>query len=229
MTRPNITCRRHVAVLIALGGLLGSGLALAETRYVSDHLVITLRTGKGNQYQILRSLPSGTALDILEEDGEFARVRLTAGLEGWVRTQYLVNEPVAREKLAAAEKRLTAVEAKNRDLQQQLRELQMEKASITKARAELEGQHERLSNQHAELRALAAEPMRVNAENQVMRERIVALEQEIEDLKDYDDALRNEAYRSWFVTGAGVLAVGIVLGLLLPRLRRRQKSAWREL
>jgi len=42
--------------------------AMAETRYVSDRLEIQMRTGKGTQFRILRMLPSGTAVEILETD-----------------------------------------------------------------------------------------------------------------------------------------------------------------
>lgn len=39
--------------------LLAAGSSFAETRYVSDHLVITLRAGQGNSYKVLQALHSG--------------------------------------------------------------------------------------------------------------------------------------------------------------------------
>ena len=47
--------------------LLVSGTALAETRYVSDNLEITMRSGTGTSYGITRMLRSGTPLDVILE------------------------------------------------------------------------------------------------------------------------------------------------------------------
>ena len=59
---------KQLATLILLLSSLTA--AHAETRWVSDQLVITLRTGQGNQYQILKTLPSGTKLEVLNQINE---------------------------------------------------------------------------------------------------------------------------------------------------------------
>ena len=65
--------------------------AQAQTRYVSDKLVITFRTGPGNQFNIVRNLTSGNRVEVLEElaDEGYTHVRLPDGSEGYVLTQYL--------------------------------------------------------------------------------------------------------------------------------------------
>jgi len=76
---------KSITLILAL--LLGPvTTAMAETRYVSDRLEIQMRTGKGTQFRIMRMLPSGTALEILETDNEngYTRVRAPGGVEGWV-------------------------------------------------------------------------------------------------------------------------------------------------
>ena len=79
----------------------------AETQYVSDHLVITVRTGQGAQFQIIKTLESGEHVEVLETtDTGYTRIETSDGTEGWVRTQYLATEPVAKEKLERAEAQL---------------------------------------------------------------------------------------------------------------------------
>lgn len=77
----------------------------AEPRYVSDVMHIQLRRGPGNQQPVVVSgLASGTALEFVREelDGNrisWSLVKTTGGVEGWVRSQFLVMEPTAAVQL----------------------------------------------------------------------------------------------------------------------------------
>ena len=211
--------------LLLLFALVGSVHA-AQKAYVDDKLVITLRTGKGNGFQILRTLPSGTALDVLQSDGEYARVRTPTGLEGWVRTQYLTNEPVAAQRLEQAQARLERAQEANSTLKSQRDELQGQRDRLEQARAELAARSSQLEKELEKLRRLAKAPMRLSRENDAMKSRIGELEAKLNGLTETNATLQDESYRDWFLAGAGVLGVGILLGVLLPRLRRRRKSGW---
>ena len=106
---------KSIPIVLALVlGLVST--AMAETRYVSDRLEIQMRTGKGTQFRILRMLPSGTALEILEVDQEngYSRVRTPSGVEGWVLSRFLMQGRAARDQLADAEKKLARLELENR-------------------------------------------------------------------------------------------------------------------
>ncbi len=89
--------------------------AVGDVNYISDVLNVPLRSGPSTAHRILhRGLPSGTQLTILatDEEASFTQVRTNGGMEGWVRSQYLIGEPIARVKLATAEKRLQGLKAK---------------------------------------------------------------------------------------------------------------------
>ena len=58
------------SVLVGICLIFMTTVATADTRYVSDELGITLRTGKSTQHQILRMVTSGTPLTVLESDQE---------------------------------------------------------------------------------------------------------------------------------------------------------------
>ena len=62
--------------------LLISQPVFGATGYVSDQLLITLRQGKGNQYKIIRTLKTGTPMEILERGDTYFRVRTQRGEEG---------------------------------------------------------------------------------------------------------------------------------------------------
>ena len=102
------------AMLILLLGLfvLPTGRAIAATQYVSDQLMITLRTGEGDQYRILKMLKAGTPLEILQEGTKgHLFVRTPDGTEGWVQKQFLTTEtpkPIVIARLEKERERLRA-------------------------------------------------------------------------------------------------------------------------
>ncbi len=60
--------------------LLMVSSAYAETRYISDQLIVTVRSGKGNQYKILETLPTSTPVEVLEEDKTYVKVVTQKGV-----------------------------------------------------------------------------------------------------------------------------------------------------
>ena len=202
--------------------------AMAETNYVDDTLTITLRTGQGNTYQILRTLTSGAALEILEREDKYARVRTADGTEGWVLTQYLTAQPVARDRLTQAEQRLARFETENQQLKKDLAALRNEKRAVEGEHKQASGTAEKLQAELERLKTVAARPMELEKQNQEMRQRLQELELNARILGEENTSLRDRANRDWFLAGAGVLFGGLLLGLILPKLRKRQSwSDWR--
>lgn len=203
--------------------LLAANVA-AETRYVDDVLKITLRTGQGTTYQILRTLESGTPLEILEDAGQYTLVRTNDGVEGWVLTQYLSKTPIARDRLVQAEKRLDRLKADKQQLQKNLAELQQEKGTVEKSEQRLITETAKLKDELAHLHKVAEQPIELDRQNRDLRQQVQAQQREIEQLKSDNAHLQDRTQREWFITGAGVLLGGILLGLVLPLLRRKKKT-----
>ncbi len=210
-------------LLSAILFLLAAQVA-AETQYVSDVLKITLRTGQGTTYQILRTLESGTALEVLEDAGQYTRVRTNDGTEGWVLSQYLTKAPIARDRLAQAERRLERQKADKQQLQKSLAELRQEKSTLEQSEQRLVTETAKLKDELAHLRQVAEQPIELDRKNRDLKQQLQALQVEVEQLKSDNAHLQDRTQREWFITGAGVLLGGILLGLVLPLLRRKKKS-----
>ena len=202
--------------------------AVAETRYVSDRLEIQMRTGKGTQFRILRMLPSGTALEVLETDKSsgYTRVRAPGGVEGWVLSRLLMKGQAARDKLAEAEKRLARLELENRKLNTAYDELKKEKGSTDQERGRLNKDNRKLSQELEEIRRTASSALAIDAENDELKSRIVAYERQAQTLQQENEGLKDRTARDWFMVGAGVVILGMLIGLIIPRIRWRKKSSW---
>jgi SH3 domain protein len=221
---------KSIPIVLALVlGLVST--AMAETRYVSDRLEIQMRTGKGTQFRILRMLPSGTALEILEVDQEngYSRVRTPSGVEGWVLSRFLMQGRAARDRLADAEKKLARLELENRKLSASLEDLQKTKGSIDTEREQLVKENRKLSQELEEIRRAASSALAIDAENKELKSRIVAYERQAQSLQQENEGLKDRTARDWFMVGAGVVILGMIIGLIIPRIRWRKKSSWDSL
>lgn len=218
---------KFIYLVLAFALSLAS-VAQAETRYVSDRLEIQMRTGKGTQFRILRMLPSGTPLDVLEvaqEDG-YTRVRAPGGVEGWVLSRFLMNGQAARDRLAAAEKQLAKLELENRKLSASMSELKSAKGTTDQQRTQLDKDNRRLSQELEEIRRTASSALAIDAENKDLKSKIVAYERQVQSLQQENEGLKDRTARDWFMVGAGVVILGMLIGLIIPRIRWRKKSSW---
>jgi SH3 domain protein len=224
--------KNSLAALLLVTLCLGPAAALAKTAYVTDEFKITLRSGESATHRILRMLPTGQALQVLSENPEtgYTRVRTPGGAEGFVLTRQLVDQPVARDRLAAAEAEVRSLKAAPGELSSRL-------ARLTDEHRALQGEHERLKEaktrvdqEFAALQRTASNSVRIANERNELRKRVTDLTRELEDIKQQNRELENKTAQNWFLIGAGVVVGGIILGLILPHLRvRRRKSDWGSL
>ncbi len=205
-----------------------AGNALAETRYVSDKLEITLRSGKGNSYSITRMLGSGTQVEVLEIDKSkgYSRVRTRSGKEGWVLSRYLMRNQAARDRLATAEKKLAELELGKRKLETAMTALSNEKNMLNKKLGSLEGDSRKVSQELTEIKRTASSALAIDSENKELKGRVVSLERELQTVQQENEGLKDRTARDWFMVGAAVVLLGIIVGLIIPRIRWRKKSNW---
>jgi SH3 domain protein len=93
---------RKLIYLGLLLGLLATTLS-AEVKYVTDDLQLALHEKSGSKGKLLQKLASGTELEVLEEQGLFAKVRTAEGIVGWTKAGFLMTDKPARTKLIELE------------------------------------------------------------------------------------------------------------------------------
>lgn len=191
-------------------------------KYVSDQLEITFRSGPGTSYAIRRMIKSGTALEVLEDDGKgYARARLDDGTTGWVLTRFLVNEPVAREKLAEIERRMEDIRQKSTLVEEKLAGLTELEANL--ARTKLE--NEALNTELERLNAVASSSERVTQENNELKNELERSRAEQQTLIEENERLSDASNQNWFLIGAGVIILGMLIGLTIPNIRWKKKRS----
>ena len=224
-----VTPSKTKKIFLALCLFLLANSVFAETRYVVDQIVITLRSGQSNQHQILRTLPSGTKMEILETGEKYSRAQLADGTEGWVLNQYITATPIAKHRLATAQRKLADLETENTRLKKEFSTINIKEGEVSSQYAKLKKEDKKLNEELNRLRRVAAKPLQLENENTRLKKELLDLENEHELVQQENQILRDSADREWFLTGAGVIILGIFLSLIAPSLRPRKKSSWGSL
>ena len=207
--------------------LLLSTTALGQTRYVSDQLEVTLRTGPSTRNAIVRILTSGAAVELVEEDAESGYSRIRVGdAEGWVLARFLVAEPVARDRLQVAERQLAAAREELTTVKRRLAETEQALAATQGELQDAEGANTDMAAELNDIRTASANAISLQDQNKSLRQRVIDMERELNRVTMENRELASRANREWFLVGAGVLIVGMLLGIIIPRLRPRRRSSW---
>jgi SH3 domain protein len=202
----------------------------AVTAYVTDVFEVPLRTGPSLENKIISLPSSGTALEVLDTQGDWSHVRIMKrggeSLEGWIPSRYLVsripwelqaislkNENVSlKEKLADAERKLDEALQREEELSRNLK-----------------GSSEDLKNLKSNYESLkkgATEYLRLEAAYKAARDRLDASQKSIQKLSVENETLRNSQRNRWFAIGALVLLCGLMIGLVVGRQQKKRKSLY---
>jgi SH3 domain protein len=182
--------------------------AAAETLYITDRINATFRGGPGTQYSIVKGLPSGTSVEILEHGEKWSRVIEEKGAEGWVLTQWLVPNPtkgVLLEKLDATHKKLVKAHT---DLKEQRAGLKKENADLKSQLAGSEKSSASSEQAYQELKKKSANFMQLEEDYKETKNQLDNLSKKADILNDR----LTKKNMIWFLAGAGVLLIGFIIG-----------------
>ncbi len=212
--------------------------ASSETQYVSDQLIITMREGQGNEFKIIKTIKTGTPLEILEQGEQHFKVRTQDGLEGWVLKQYITAETPKTEIIARLEK-------KRDRLQSQLEQYRRNKGSFQDEMKTVKSDYntrineinQSLSEKSREAEQTAQELKQVSDKYNALitqSKNVVTLVDERDRLKLQNNSLNTENERFqkentrlkrmemiwWFLAGGGVFFIGWITGKVSRKKRR---------
>ncbi|MGI9238237.1 MAG: TIGR04211 family SH3 domain-containing protein [Woeseiaceae bacterium] len=209
-------------------GLLFTSAAYAAPAWVSDQFEITLRSGPSTSNAIQLMIDSGLRLEVLERDAEsgYSRVRTPGGTEGWVLTRYLMSEPSAREQLQTLTSQLTNATSRGSSLDAQMKAVKSEYDSANKQIAKLEREKAAVEKELSDIKRTAANVLAINSQNQSLMDQLAAAQIKADTLEQENRSLSGQTTRYWFMAGALVLLVGILLGIWLPRVRWQRRSRY---
>lgn len=217
---------KQLFCMLLLTLMTTTGYAAVEKRYVSDQLWLQLRSGPGNEFRILKTLASGSHLIYIEEteSKNYTKVKTDKGIEGWVLTQFLVKEPIAKEKLIFAQRNLNKVQAELDTLKQQTDALTKEKTTLSGDRSSLSREKKNLEKELKRITDISANALQLDSKNIKLTKRNQELEIQLETLTVDNTRLNDNKERTFMIIGGALIILGIILGLAIPAMRGGRKA-----
>lgn len=218
------------AVLILLG-FMQSELVFARSMYVSDQLEINMRSGKSSRHKIFAILTSGEKVTVINHDkaSGYSFVRNTRGKEGWVLTRYLMSQPSARSQLMAKQERIDSLSNSFSKVSEQSKELNTELKELKELKSKLERENSQLKQRIDELNATYGDEKSFKDKLEECEEKFDKKVSEMSTIQTENSKLRSKSDQLWVMAGGGILLLGIILGLLIPKIRWQKKSSWSSL
>lgn len=205
-------------------GVLVVFLALpvaAKTLYVKDGSSVNLRAGNGTRHPVIATIDPGRPLERLETSGNWTKVRLTDETQGWMVSRLLTDKkPVdaivtdlnaqIRQMSVAYE----ALQSENERLIIESQALQEKLEKVLEQLAQTEAAHATLINESGDFLTLKADHERISDQLAEKTETIASLETELKKTN-------RSCMIYWFLAGAGVLLLGMIIGAAMKRKRTK--------
>ncbi len=208
--------------------ILCSAAASAETRYVSDHLIVTVRSGKGNEYKILETVPTGTPVNVIEEDNNYVKVITPKGTEGYIRRHYVSKELPKSTQIKQLKKEIAALQqqlaAQQQDVEVNKNEATTYKQQISELSAQLQQAEQKKTEAEHKYKTLLSKSenvLNLSNENSQLIEENNALNSELLVLREENQNFHRSNMIQWFLAGGGVFLGGWIIGKISRKKQRR--------
>lgn len=228
---------RHIlfALLFVLGA---ASFVSAETRYVSDSLVITVRELADDSSTRIKNIVTDTAFEVIEESGDYLKVRLEDGTEGYVKARYTTVDTPKSTVIKTLMRKNTALKkeydelsaslgetasagvARQKSLQTELEGLKKSLAEQTATTTRIKAELASLNKQHTTLKSSADNVVQIISQSEQLRTDNERLKIDFETLQSENAMLLRTAVIKWVLAGAGILFLGWIMGKVSRNKRR---------
>jgi SH3 domain protein len=201
--------------------LLLSTAVLAETKhYINDSMKITMRTGPATDRKIIALLSVGQEVEVLKAENEWTLVRLLNGKEGWVISRFITDQTPESIQLEALRKNHSMLQTKAASLMEENKALKDENKTLSTNLNTSETKQQSLSKSYETLKRESKQFLDLQAKYKESTSKLAAQTQKAEKYEDELTKLLWNKNIKWFLSGAGVLILGFIIGFSTKRQRR---------
>jgi len=200
---------------------LSSTAVLAETKYyINDSMKITMRTGPATDRKIIALLSVGQEVEVLKSEDEWTLIRLQNGKEGWVISRFLTDKTPDSIQLEALKNNHGILQTKVESLLEENKALKSENKKLSSDLNSSETKQKDLDRSYETLKRESKQFLELQAK---YKESTSNLEAQTQKAEKYEDELTKLLWNKnikWFLSGAGVLILGFIIGFSTKRQRR---------
>lgn len=221
---------RTIRILPFCTGFLAAILLYASAHaenYLTDKVEIQFRSGPGSTHKLIGTLTPGIVVELKKEQGGWCLIVPKEGpfqgKEGWVSKKHVTDKPPATRDMVQ-------LMEENKNLKNTVAQYENEVASLKETISSLEKALEESKAQYAKLQSDASDFLTLKQTHDSLQQTVQALKEEKNKLQDENRRSIYSERTRWFLTGAGVLFFGWLIGILMGRRQRKRDhiiSYWR--
>ena len=210
---------------LSLGLIMVTTMVSAESFvYITDQVEIPIRsesTTQGNN--LIRTLPSGTKLSILQAtEAGWTQVQYEDTV-GWIISRYLSNSPPARLELEKLNQENTANKLMVSKLQGEKEQLESELLILKDNNARLTIQSSKSKAEKEHVEQIYQDALKLEHVNEKLMQESLQLKTELQLANNNSQIEQDTSSRNWFIVGGLVLFFGMVIGFILPNFMKRKR------
>ena len=175
--------RKLASLIFALLLLTPLGVS-AKTYYVTDKVLVGVYEQPDTDSKLLKVIPTGTPLEILERSDKYARVRTSDGLIGWLDSTYTIDHKPAQhvvlelaDKQKQTQQELDAANNQVSALEKEIKQLKIQNRTSSTNDKKISGETaalaENLKKRDTELKA-------ANEQLKILKNELASLHQQID-------------------------------------------------
>jgi len=207
--------------IIGMCLVLFSTPVLAENKYVSDAVKVTMRTGPGNDRKIISLLRVGTKVEVVQPGDEWTLVRLANEKEGWVINRFLTDKIPSDIELKILKSKYQALKDSASQMQEKNSLLKAENEKLTTEFTVSRKKLQKTTNDYEDLKTESKEFLKLQSKFKAASSKLAEQTKKAEKFEDELTKLLWNQNIKWFLSGAGVLILGFIIGFSAKRQRRR--------
>lgn len=199
--------------------------ALAKGLYVRDWVTISVRTSPRPDAKIIGLANTNDFLEVVEEQGEWTKVRTPKGKVGWVLNRYLTSDtPKAlivsqlREKVKSQADTISELREDNKRLRKQAQKLKFEISSLSKKIDKTAQDYENLKKASSTYLELKTAHDKLLAATNVR-------DKQMEKILKENQRLKTSERLAFTLVGGGFIILGLLIGFFIQSLRYRHKKS----
>lgn len=163
---------KKIIILTSLFLFLSSQV-FAEKRFVTDRILLGIHAEANETSTLIKSVPSGTELEVIDTAEGFIQIKLDDGTEGWVSSGFVMEETPATRKYDVLE----------HQYEQTTQELDKLKVDYAKKDRELQVRRDQVSNATTTIRELKKRKGVATIVDPELENKLIASLEEVEQLK----------------------------------------------
>ena len=193
----------------------------AESQYVTERMRITLRSGPDMSYKVIGLIASSELVTVIENDGDWTRVRDTNGKVGWVMTRFLTTEEPKKNILERLEKKYSKLSDKVKQLNDENKDLSKQNKILSEDLAAHVKELKKVNQLYNDLLVESANYINLKKEHETQSSEFKTLQAELQTVSQEKEILESKH----FFYGFGLSLTVLIIGFLIGKSNRKKRSS----